>query len=70
MAFFVWTAALGEKFDNLRKRNVYILNWCYMCKCNSKTVDHLFLHCPVAMDLQAMVFGLFGVSLGYAKVRY
>ena len=41
-----------------------------MCKCNSKTVDHLFLHYSVAMDLRAMVFGLFGVCLGYAKVRY
>ena len=33
-----------------------------MCKCNSELVDHLFLHYPVAMDLWAMVFGLFGVS--------
>ena len=32
-----------------------------MCKCNNETVDHLFLHCPVAMDLWAMIFGLFGV---------
>ena len=33
-----------------------------MCKCNGESVDHLFLHCPVAMDMWAMVFGLFGVS--------
>ena len=33
-----------------------------MCKCNGESVDHLFFHCPVAMDLWAMVFGLFGVS--------
>ena len=33
-----------------------------MCKCNGELVDHLFLHCPVAMDLWSMVFGLFGVS--------
>ena len=32
-----------------------------MCKCNSETVDHLFLHCPVALELWDMVFGLFGV---------
>jgi len=41
-----------------------------MCKCNSKTIDHLFLYGPVAMDLWAMVFGSFGACLGYAKVRY
>ena len=33
-----------------------------MCKCNGESVDHLFLHCLVAMDMWAMVFGLFGVS--------
>ena len=33
-----------------------------MCKCNGESVDHLFLPCPVAMDMWAMVFGLFGVS--------
>ena len=33
-----------------------------MCKCNSELIDHLFLHCPVAMDMWAMVFGLFGMS--------
>ena len=33
-----------------------------MCKCNSETVDRLFLHCLIAMELWDMVFGLFGVS--------
>ena len=33
-----------------------------MCKCNGESVDNLFLHCPVAMDLWSKVFGLFGVS--------
>ena len=33
-----------------------------MCKCYGESVDHLFLHCPVAMDMWAMVFRLFGVS--------
>ena len=65
VAFVVCTAAaLGKclTIDNLRKRKVWILDWCYTCKCNGELVDHLFLHCPVAMDLCAMVFGLFGVS--------
>ena len=33
-----------------------------MCKCNDESVDHLFIHCPVVMDLWSMVLGLFGVS--------
>uniref|UniRef100_A0A7N2LP74 eRF1 domain-containing protein n=1 Tax=Quercus lobata TaxID=97700 RepID=A0A7N2LP74_QUELO len=31
-----------------------------ICKCNDESVDHLFIHCPVAMDLWSMVLGLFG----------
>ena len=33
-----------------------------MCKCNGESVDLLFLHCLVAMDLWSMILGLFGVS--------
>ena len=64
VAFFVWSAALGKclTIDNLRKRKVQILDWCYMCKSNGESIDHLFLHCPIAMDLWSMVLGLFGVS--------
>ena len=49
VAFFVWTAALGKclTIDNLQKMKVWILDWCYMCKCNGESIDHLFLHCPV-----------------------
>ncbi|KAL0015632.1 hypothetical protein SO802_002701 [Lithocarpus litseifolius] len=32
-----------------------------MCKCNGESVDHLFLHCPVALELWDMVFDSFGV---------
>ena len=64
VAFFVWSAALGIclTIDNLLKRKVWILDWCYMCKSNGESVDHLFLHCPVAIDLWSMVLGLFGLS--------
>ena len=64
VVFLVWTATLGKclMIDNLRKRKVWILDWCYMCKCNGESVDHLLLHCLVAMDMWAMVFSLFGVS--------
>jgi len=62
-AFFVWTATLGKilTIDNLRRKKVWITNWCYMCKCNGESVDHLLLHCPIASDLWSMFLGLFGV---------
>ena len=64
VAFFVWTVALGKclMIDNLHKRKVWIMDWCYMYKCNGESVDHLFLHCLVAMDLWSMVLDLFSVS--------
>jgi hypothetical protein len=34
VAFFVWTATVGKilTLDNLRKRNVMVMECCYMCK--------------------------------------
>ena len=63
VAFFVWTAALGKclTIDNLRKRKVWILDWCYMCKRNGESVDHLFL-----IVLLLWIYGLwFWVYLEY-----
>ena len=74
VAFFVWTAALGKclMIDNLRKRKVWILDWCYMCKRNGESVDHLFLYCPFASDLWSMVYGFgpFWSFLGYAALCF
>ena len=63
VAFFVWITALGKILiiDNLRLRKIRITDWCYMCKCNGKSVDHLLLHCSIALDLWSMILGLFGV---------
>ena len=48
--------------DNVRKKKVWIMDWCFMCKCDGESVDHHLLHCLVATDLWFMVLGLFGVS--------
>lgn len=34
--------------DNLRKQDINFLDWCYLCKKDSESLDHLFLHCKVA----------------------
>ena len=43
VVFFVWTAALGTilTIGNLCKKKVLILDWCYKCKSNAESVDHL-----------------------------
>ena len=57
-----WAHILDVQHHSTRhNRKVCILDWCYMCKCNSESADHLFLHCPVALELWDMVFSLFGV---------
>jgi hypothetical protein len=33
-----------------------------MCKADGESIDHLFLHCPIAYDLWSFVFSLFGAS--------
>jgi hypothetical protein len=62
-AFFAWSAALGKILtaDNLRKRKIIIVDRCYLCKRDGKTVDHLLLlHCDVASTLWNHVFSRFG----------
>ena len=63
VAFFSWTAALGKilTIDNLRKRHLVILEWCYMCKRCGESVDHLLLHFLLAFEMWSMVFCLFGI---------
>jgi hypothetical protein len=60
VACFGWTAALGKilTHDNLRKRNIVVVEWCCMCKKNGESVDHLL----------AMEFCLYVVwcGMGYA----
>ena len=38
-----------------------VLDWCYMCKRCWESVDHLFLHCPIAYDMYCMIFCLFSI---------
>ena len=48
--------------DNLRRRRIVVTEWCYVCKKNAKTTDHLLLHCDSASELWNLVFSIFGVQ--------
>jgi hypothetical protein len=63
VTFFTWTAVLGKMLtmDNLRKKNIIVMEWCCMCKKSEESIDHLFLHCEVAIEVWNMVCQLFGV---------
>ena len=62
--FFIWIVALDKLLtaDNLRKWNISLISWCCMCQADGETIDHLFLHCPVAREMWAAVFNLYGMS--------
>ena len=63
VALFSWTTALGKILttDNLQNRHIVVLDWCYMCKRCGELVDRFLLHYPIAYELWAMVFCLFGI---------
>jgi hypothetical protein len=64
VAFFVWMAAWGNILtcDNLHRRDIVMVGWCCLCRCNDETVAHLLLHCPVAREVWSYVYRLFGVD--------
>jgi hypothetical protein len=64
VVFFVWTTTLGIilMHDNLRKRNIMVIEWCCMCKKSRESIEHLLLHCEVARNLWSYIFTLFGVE--------
>jgi hypothetical protein len=63
VAFFVWSTALRKilAMDNLKKRHVIVVDWCYMCKRSEESVD-FFFHCEVANALWSAIFNHVGLS--------
>jgi hypothetical protein len=63
VAFFVWLVALGKilTLDNLRKKNMILVNRCGMCKKNDEFIYHLLLHCECAQFLWS-AFTRFGLA--------
>ena len=64
LSFFLWTATRGGilTIDNLVKKNLPLVNWCGLCRCDEETVDYLLLHCSFAHALWSEVLLLFGVQ--------
>jgi hypothetical protein len=64
VAFFIWSATLGKilTLDNLRKKNMVLINRCRMCKRDEETIDHLLLHCECAQVLWNAFFSRFGLA--------
>ncbi|GFS36239.1 hypothetical protein Acr_00g0044890 [Actinidia rufa] len=64
VCFFGWAAARGAilTMDNLRRRKIVVIEWCYMCKRNAESTDHLLIHCDVASELWRCVYAIFGVQ--------
>jgi hypothetical protein len=64
VAFFVWLAALGKilTIDNLRKKNMVLINRCEMCKRDEETIDHLLLYCECTQVLWNAFFSRFGLT--------
>jgi hypothetical protein len=48
--------------DNLRWRNIVVVEWCCMRKNSGESIDHLLLHCDVAWDIWSYFYILFGVE--------
>jgi hypothetical protein len=51
-------SSIRKNFDNLRKRNVVVIEWCCMCKKSGGSIEHLLLYWEVALDLWSYILYL------------
>ena len=63
LLFFTWLAAHGKilTIENLCRRQIWVLDRCFMCKRAGESMDHLMIHCEYARELWSMIFCLFGI---------
>ena len=61
VSFFTWKATQGRilTFDHLKRKGVFLVTRCYMCKKKKKSIDEMLLHCVIAIILWKLVFFLF-----------
>ncbi|KAL5697583.1 hypothetical protein ACHQM5_028709 [Ranunculus cassubicifolius] len=61
--FFLWVLAKDRVLthENLRRRGYHLCSKCVFCEKETETRNHLFLSCPVIMEIWEFVFGVFGV---------
>ncbi|KAK9927793.1 hypothetical protein M0R45_024959 [Rubus argutus] len=63
----VWALAHGkintcDVVQRKRPGSCLSPNWCIMCKKEQETIDHVFLHCPVALSLWMKLFREVNIS--------
>jgi hypothetical protein len=49
--------------DDLRKSHIIVTDWCCMRKKSRGPINHLLLHCEVAL-----IFSLFEIRVSYASM--
>ena len=61
---FAWLALQSKTrtMDNLRRRNMIVVNACPLCLANEELVDHLLLHCRLTKSLCSSIFKDFSCS--------
>lgn len=57
VAFFMWTIAKSHfpTIDFLQCRGMVIPNVCFLCLQEAESIDHMFIHCPFASEIQVFL---------------
>ena len=63
LGFFAWEASWGKvlTLDQLKRREIPLVNRCFLCQEEEKTIDHLLIHCSRAK----MLWNLFLTIMNY-----
>jgi hypothetical protein len=63
VVFFAWSAALEKILTtvNLRKRHIIVIDFLHVQE-SGESVDHIIVHCEIAIVLWNAIFSLYGLD--------
>ncbi|XP_077242381.1 uncharacterized protein LOC143882877 [Tasmannia lanceolata] len=61
--FFGWAVCCGmiQTIEFLRRRGMWLVDYCSLCMEDGESIDHLFIHCKVEREIWGLILDRFGI---------
>ncbi|XP_077215810.1 uncharacterized protein LOC143850444 [Tasmannia lanceolata] len=71
VSFFGWAVCWGriQTIEFLRRRGMWLVDYCSLCMEDGESIDHLFIHCKVAREIWGLILDRTSVKLGFCALE-